>query len=129
MPSGTQVQFTLRPPRAESYSHASVSARFESWGDQIVLMKMPWQGRQRNPGCGSPPGHWGGVREIRPSSDGYQDFICAGEDSVVRRWLRAGADGWRLDVADELPDDQKRSRAAAFSKARPRHRCLGDSRN
>ena len=44
VPSGTQVQFTLRPPRAESYSHASVSARFESWGDQIVLMKMPWQG-------------------------------------------------------------------------------------
>ena len=24
---------------------------------------------------------------------------------MVRRWLRAGADGWRLDVADELPDD------------------------
>ncbi len=44
VPSGTQVQFTLRPPRAESYSHASVCARFESWGDQIVLMKMPWQG-------------------------------------------------------------------------------------
>ena len=31
-------------------------------------------------------------------------FIFGGEDSVVRRWLRAGADGWRLDVADELPD-------------------------
>ena len=27
-----------------------------------------------------------------------------GENSIVRRWLRAGADGWRLDVADELPD-------------------------
>ena len=24
---------------------------------------------------------------------------------MVRRWLRAGADGWRLDVADALPDD------------------------
>lgn len=42
------------------------------------------------------------VNENNPS---YREFIFAGEDSVVRRWLRAGADGWRLDVADELPDD------------------------
>ena len=31
--SGTQVQFTLRPPRAESFSHASMTARFESWNN------------------------------------------------------------------------------------------------
>ena len=43
-PSGTQVQFTLRPPRAEGFSHASLTARFESWNDQTVIMKMPWQG-------------------------------------------------------------------------------------
>ncbi|MBQ3557300.1 MAG: DUF3459 domain-containing protein [Oscillospiraceae bacterium] len=42
------------------------------------------------------------VNENDPS---YRRFIFGGEDSVVRRWLRAGADGWRLDVADELPDD------------------------
>ena len=42
------------------------------------------------------------VNENDPS---YRQFIFGGEDSVVRRWLRAGADGWRLDVADELPDD------------------------
>ena len=35
----------------------------------------------------------------------YRRFIISDEDSVVRRWLRLGADGWRLDVADELPDD------------------------
>ncbi len=34
----------------------------------------------------------------------YMDFIIQSADSVVRRWLRAGASGWRLDVADELPD-------------------------
>lgn len=51
---------------------------------------------------------WWGVRtlpavnEERPD---YRDFIFGGEDSVVRRWLRCGADGWRLDVADELPGD------------------------
>lgn len=42
------------------------------------------------------------VNEQCPS---YREFIFGGENSVVRRWLRAGADGWRLDVADELPDD------------------------
>ncbi|MFI3249574.1 MAG: glycoside hydrolase family 13 protein [Eubacteriales bacterium] len=35
----------------------------------------------------------------------YQNFIYDDENSVVRRWLRSGADGWRLDVADELPDE------------------------
>ena len=33
------------------------------------------------------------------------EYIITGEDSVVAHWLRAGADGFRLDVADELPDD------------------------
>ena len=51
---------------------------------------------------------WWGIYSL-PAVDehnaDYREFIFAGEDSVVRRWLRAGADGWRLDVADELPDD------------------------
>ena len=34
------------------------------------------------------------VNEHDPS---YREFIFGGENSVVRRWLRAGADGWRLD--------------------------------
>lgn len=35
----------------------------------------------------------------------YMDFIINDEDSVIARWLRLGADGYRLDVADELPDE------------------------
>ena len=31
-------------------------------------------------------------------------YIITDEDSVVAHWLRLGADGFRLDVADELPD-------------------------
>ena len=41
------------------------------------------------------------VRELDPA---YCELIADGEDSVVRHWLRLGADAWRLDVADELPD-------------------------
>lgn len=50
------------------------------------------------------------VNEAQPA---YRDFIFGDQDSVVRHWLRCGADGWRLDVADELPDgflDQVRQR-------------------
>ena len=34
----------------------------------------------------------------------FVEYIITGEDSVVAHWLRLGADGFRLDVADELPD-------------------------
>jgi 4-alpha-glucanotransferase len=42
------------------------------------------------------------VDEMEPS---YRDFIYKGKDSVVRHWMRTGIKGWRLDVADELPDE------------------------
>ena len=42
------------------------------------------------------------VDELNP---GYLNYIVTGEDSIVARWLKMGASGWRLDVADELPDD------------------------
>ena len=32
-------------------------------------------------------------------------YIITDEDSVIAHWLRLGADGFRLDVADELPDE------------------------
>ena len=37
-------------------------------------------------------------------SPDFIDFI-AGENGIARKWLRCGARGWRLDVADELPDE------------------------
>jgi 4-alpha-glucanotransferase len=42
--------------------------------------------------------------ETREQHPDYLDFILRDDDAVVKRWLRAGASGWRLDVADELPD-------------------------
>ena len=41
------------------------------------------------------------VDECEPS---WQKKIVTDPDSVVKQWLRRGASGWRLDVADELPD-------------------------
>ncbi len=41
------------------------------------------------------------VNELNPS---FLDYIVTGENSVCKHWLNLGASGWRLDVADELPD-------------------------
>ncbi|MBQ4626029.1 MAG: glycoside hydrolase family 13 protein, partial [Clostridia bacterium] len=49
---------------------------------------------------------WWGVDilpEIDEENDDYIEYI-AGENGILRKWIRAGAKGWRLDVADELPD-------------------------
>lgn len=35
----------------------------------------------------------------------YLDFIIHNRDSVVNYWMGLGVKGWRLDVADELPDE------------------------
>ncbi len=50
---------------------------------------------------------WWGFRElpeVEETNPKWQDYIVTGENSVVKTWLRRGAAGWRLDVADELPD-------------------------
>lgn len=41
--------------------------------------------------------------QVDENSKEYRDYILHDEDSVVKRWLKHGASGWRLDVVDELP--------------------------
>lgn len=41
------------------------------------------------------------VNELEPS---YLDFIT-GEDGVAEKWMKLGIKGFRLDVADELPEE------------------------
>ncbi len=42
------------------------------------------------------------VKKLDPA---FLEYIITGEDSVIAHWLKAGADGFRLDVADELPNE------------------------
>lgn len=42
------------------------------------------------------------VDELNPS---YLDYIIRNDNSIIEKWLSLGASGWRLDVADELPDE------------------------
>ena len=72
---------------------------------------------------------WWGVRTlpaVNEEQPDYRDFIFGSEDSVVRHWLRCGADGWRLDVADELPDWFIGKLRAAAVEADPEAFILGE---
>ena len=49
---------------------------------------------------------WWGISilpEVIEESPEFIEFI-AGEKGIARKWLKCGVRGWRLDVADELPD-------------------------
>ena len=63
---------------------------------------------------------------VNESAPAYRDFIIRGEDSIIRHWLRCGADGWRLDVADELPDDFIEEIRAAMEQEKPDSFLLGE---
>lgn len=50
---------------------------------------------------------WWGIKtlpEVNKSNPAYQNFIY-GDGGVLSKWTKLGIDGWRLDVADELPMD------------------------
>ena len=49
---------------------------------------------------------WWGFKtlpNVNEMDEDYRRFILEDDDSVVRHWVKKGASGWRLDVADELP--------------------------
>lgn len=51
---------------------------------------------------------WWGVTDlptVNKENVDYQNFIYGADDSVIDYWTARGVDGWRLDVADELPDE------------------------
>ena len=41
---------------------------------------------------------------IAKNSQEEQEYLF-GENGIIRKWIRLGAAGWRLDVVDELPDE------------------------
>jgi pullulanase len=51
---------------------------------------------------------WWGVKalpNVNELQTSYLDYIINSKDSVLNKWVNLGASGWRLDVADELPDE------------------------
>ena len=64
--------------------------------------------------------------EVNEHDPGWEKLVITGEDSVVRTWLRRGASGWRLDVADELPDDTLAKIRTAAKAENPEAVVLGE---
>ena len=61
------------------YSFRAFPDKYEAWWGIEIMPRL----RQESPDCRT---------------------YFTGSDGIAAKWLRAGADGWRLDVADELPD-------------------------
>ena len=49
---------------------------------------------------------WWGIPSLPETNENNPSFSehITGENGVLRTWMRCGVAGWRLDVADELPD-------------------------
>ncbi len=63
------------------------------------------------------------VKELEES---YLDYIVTGSESIVQKWIRLGASGWRLDVADELPDEFIRKLRKAVKEENPDAVIIGE---
>lgn len=83
--------------------------KYKNYGENIGAYQNPsspyyswykWSGNQYESwwGCSNLPN----INETEPT---YIDYILTGEHAIIKKWLRLGAFGWRLDVADELPDE------------------------
>ena len=50
---------------------------------------------------------WWGITtlpNVNENNPDYTNYIC-GDGGILQKWIDKGARGWRLDVADELPDE------------------------
>lgn len=50
---------------------------------------------------------WWGVKTLPETNEDNESFTeyITGDNGILRKYLRLGIGGWRLDVADELPDN------------------------
>lgn len=49
---------------------------------------------------------WWGIDtlpQVEENSKELREYLLSGKDAIIKKWLRLGASGWRLDVVDELP--------------------------
>ena len=63
---------------------------------------------------------------VNKLEESYVNYIIEDEDSVAARWLRLGADGWRLDVVDELPDEFVRRLKRRIREVKPDALLIGE---
>lgn len=73
-------------------AHSDSDSPYRDWfyfGDQYRGGYLAWEDARNLP-------------ELNLECPAVQDYIYAGEDSVLQKYLRDGVDGWRLDVAHDI---------------------------
>lgn len=71
---------------------------------------------------------WWGIEtlpETNETSPSFMEYI-AGENGIAHKWLSLGADGFRLDVADELPDGFLDYFCNSIKSKNPDHLIIGE---
>ena len=72
---------------------------------------------------------WWGMKtlpQIDEASKELREYLITGENSIVKKWIRLGASGWRLDVVDELPDFFVKELRSAVKEADPEAVIIGE---
>ncbi len=71
---------------------------------------------------------WWGVESLPETEEENPDFteFITGKNGVLRYWMRLGASGWRLDVADELPDSFLDKVRSAIKAENPEGLIIGE---
>ena len=71
---------------------------------------------------------WGidSLPEVNEMNVFYRQFIYGSDESVINKWLKMGIAGWRLDVADELPDEFIQELRQAMLRIRPDAVLIGE---
>ncbi len=115
------------------FNHCGCDSRyFNRWNN--FDEKGAWQGEDspyRDWFCfnanGIYSGWWGdqNLPDLNEDNPDFREFIC-GKDGVVRRWMRAGVRGWRLDVVDELSDEFVADIKRAILTERPDALLIGE---
>ncbi|MDO4829940.1 MAG: glycoside hydrolase family 13 protein [Clostridia bacterium] len=63
--------------------------------------------------------------EVNETSPEFNEYIN-GKNGIIRKWMRCGNSGWRLDVADELPDEFMENLRNAVKSENPEAFIVGE---
>lgn len=102
--------------------------KYESLGayQSKESMYYPWYKFNDHPGdyeC------WWGIKTlpaVNESDPGFISYILTSENAVIKKWLRLGSRGWRIDVADELPDEFLKQMRVEVKNVNPQAVLIGE---
>ena len=64
--------------------------------------------------------------QVNEESEELRKYLLTDENSIVKKWIRLGASGWRLDVVDELPDFFVKELRSAVKSVNPDAVIIGE---